>query len=79
MAGGSFPVTKHRKILLYELMADIRQLDKVSTLWPTPATRKIDKSGQRQHPSKKSQDAEEDNHKQDNTEDGPGKNIDEYA
>lgn len=60
-------------------MADIGQLDKISTLWPTAATRKIDKSGQRQHPSKKNQEEEADNHKHDNADDGPGKNIDEYA
>lgn len=60
-------------------MAEIGQFEKISNLWPTSSSRAIEKSGQRKQSSQKEQ---RDNPQQDNrpkAEDGPGKNIDEYA
>lgn len=60
-------------------MSDIARSDKITNLWPAPPSRPIDKSGRH---DKSSQNKQRDKKKQDNhgtKEDGPGKNIDEYA
>ena len=60
-------------------MVDIGTSDKITNLWPAPPSRPIEKSGQKDksppdhHRNKKQKD------KNDIAEDGPGKNIDEYA
>ena len=59
-------------------MVNIGTSDKITNLWPTPPSRPIEKSGQKDNSSKE----EHNNKKQkdkDEVTDGPGKNIDEYA
>ena len=57
-------------------MVDIGTSDKITNLWPTPASRPVEKSGQKE----KSPKDQHRNKKQKNeVEDGLGKNIDEYA
>jgi hypothetical protein len=60
-------------------MAEIGQFDKISTLWPTLPGRSVEKSGQRQQSSKKDQHEKPQQDNKQVNEDGPGKNIDEYA
>ena len=60
-------------------MVDIGTSDKITNLWPVPPSRSIDKSGLNDKSSKNQQ---RNNNKKDRNqakEDGPGKNIDEYA
>ncbi len=59
-------------------MVNIGTSDKITNLWPTPPSRPIEKSGQKE---KSSQDQRRNKKEKDNNEvtDGPGKNIDEYA
>lgn len=59
-------------------MVDIGTSDKITNLWPTPATRSIDKSGLKEK-SKNNQRNKKQKDNDDLKEDGPGKNIDEYA
>jgi len=59
-------------------MVDIATSDKITNLWPSPPSRPIDKSGVKDNSSKH----QKKNNKKDKhevKEDGPGKNIDEYA
>ena len=60
-------------------MVDIGTSDKITNLWPTPPSRPIEKSGLK---DKSSQNQQRNKKQKDNTEvneEGPGKNIDEYA
>ena len=57
-------------------MVDIGTSDKITNLWPTPPSRQVEKSGQKE----KSPKDQHRNKKQKNkVENGPGKNIDEYV
>ena len=57
-------------------MVDIGTSDKITNLWPTPVSRPIEKSGQKE---KSFKDQQQDKKQKDKDEDGPGTNIDEYA
>lgn len=60
-------------------MVDIGTSDKLINLWPSPPSRPIGKSGHKQKSSQEQQQNKK--HKSDSeiTEDGSGKNIDEYV
>lgn len=60
-------------------MVDIGTSDKITNLWPAPPSRPIDKSGLKYNSSKKQQQNKKQKDNNDVKEDGPGKNIDEYA
>lgn len=60
-------------------MAEIGQFEKISNLWPTLSSRAIEKSGQRKQSSNKDQQDNPEQEKRHKAEDGPGKNLDEYA
>jgi len=60
-------------------MVDIGTSDKITNLWPAPPSRPIDKSGLKDKSSKHQQRNNKQKDKTDIKEDGPGKNIDEYA
>ena len=57
-------------------MVNIGTSDKITNLWPAPASRPIEKSGQKE---KSFKDQQQDKKQKDKDEDGPGTNIDEYA
>lgn len=60
-------------------MVDIGTSDKITNLWPTPPSRPIEKPGLK---DKSSQNQQRNKKQKDNTEvteEGPGKNIDEFA
>ena len=60
-------------------MVDIGTSDKITNLWPAPPSRPIDKSGLKDKSSqnhKRNKKQKDQNETKDN---GPGKNIDEYA
>ena len=58
-------------------MVDIGTSDKITNLWPAPASRPIHKSGQKDKSFEDQQ--QQQKKKKDKDEDGPGTNIDEYA
>lgn len=60
-------------------MADIETSDKIINLWPAPPSRPIKKSGRREKPSQNQHGNKKQKDKKKIKEDGPGKNIDEYA
>jgi len=60
-------------------MADIGTSDKITNLWPAPPSRPIDKSGLKNKSSQNQQRKKKQKDKNEIKEDGPGKNIDEYA
>lgn len=60
-------------------MVNIGTSDKIINLWPSPPSRPIEKSGQRQKSSKDQQHNKQQKNKNEIVEDGPGKNIDEYV
>ena len=60
-------------------MVDIGSSDKITNLWPAPPSRPIDKSGLKDKSSKHQQRNTKQKEKNKVKEDGPGKNIDEYA
>ena len=60
-------------------MVDIGTSDKITNLWPAPPTRPIDKSGLKDKSSQNQQRNQKQKDKNEVKEDGPGKNIDEYA
>ena len=78
MARGCFFINEVTNWSLLDAMVDIGTSDKITNLWPTQPSRPVnkatlkDKSSQNQQQKKKQQDKSE-------VEDGPGKNIDEYA
>jgi len=79
MAGGCFFVVKATNKLLNGKMSDIATSDKITNLWPAPPGRPINKSGLREKSSQNQQDKKKQKDKNEAREDGPGKNIDEYA
>lgn len=79
MAGGCFFVVKAAIKLLNGQMSDIATSDKITNLWPAPPSRPIDKSGSRENSSQNQQDKKKHKDTNEVKEDGPGKNIDEYA
>lgn len=60
-------------------MVDIGTSDKITNLWPAPPSRPIDKSGLKDKSSQNHQRKQNKKDKNEVKEDGPGKNIDEYA
>jgi len=60
-------------------MVNIGTSDKITNLWPAPPGRPIEKSGQKKQSSKDQHHNKKQKDKNEITEDGPGKNIDEYA
>lgn len=60
-------------------MVDIGTSDKITNLWPTPPGRPIKKSGLKDPSSKKQQQNKNHKNRDELKDDGPGKNIDEYA
>ncbi len=60
-------------------MVEIGRSDKLTNLWPATPGRAIDPSGAKKHPAKKHQQPKKHNSNKHPDEDGPGKNIDEYA
>ena len=60
-------------------MVDIGSSDKITNLWPAPPSRPVDKSSLKDKQSKHQQDKNKEKDKNEVKEDGPGKNIDEYA
>lgn len=60
-------------------MVDIGTSDKITNLWPAPPSRPIDKSGLKDKSSQNQQRKKKQKDKNEVKEDGPGKNIDEYA
>jgi len=60
-------------------MVDIGTSDKLINLWPARPSRLIDKSGLKDKSSKDQHHNKKKKDKSDIKEDGPGKNIDEYA
>ena len=78
MARGCFFVVEVTEWSLLDEMVDIGTSDKITNLWPTQPSRPItkpglkDKSSQNQQQKQKRKDKNQ-------VEDGPGKNIDEYA
>ncbi len=60
-------------------MVDIGTSDKITNLWPAPPSRPIEKSGLKEKPSQNKQRNQKQKDKNEAKEDGPGKNIDEYA
>lgn len=59
-------------------MVDIGTSDKLINLWPSPPSRPIEKSGQKQK-SFKDQEQKKNSNDNKNEEDGPGNTIDEYV
>lgn len=59
-------------------MVDIGTSDKITNLWPAPPSRPVGKSGLKEQSSKHQQHKKQQD-KNEVIEDGPGKNIDEYA
>ena len=57
-------------------MVDIGTSDKLTNLWPATPSRPIAKPGLK---DKSSQNKQQKQKQQDKNEDGPGKNIDEFA
>ena len=60
-------------------MVDIATSDKITNLWPAPPSRPIDKFGLKDNSSKHQKQNNNKKDKNEIKEDGPGKNIDEYA
>ena len=60
-------------------MVDIGSLDKIINLWPSPASRPIDKYGKRKKSLKDQRHSKKNPKESDIQKDGPGKNIDEYV
>lgn len=60
-------------------MVDIGTSDKITNLWPAPPSRPIDKSGLKDKSSQNQQRNKKQKDQNEVKEDGPGKNIDEYA
>ncbi|MCW8900200.1 MAG: hypothetical protein OQK75_13660 [Gammaproteobacteria bacterium] len=58
-------------------MVDIGTSDKITNLWPAPPSRPVEKSGLKDKSSQHQQRNKK--NKNEVKEDGPGKNIDEYA
>lgn len=59
-------------------MVDIGTSDKINNLWPAPPSRPVNKSGLKEKSSKEHQHRKQKD-KNEVIEDGPEKNIDEYA
>lgn len=57
-------------------MVNIGTSDKITNLWPAPPGRPVEKSGQKENSEK---DQHRNKKQKNEVEDGPGKNIDEYA
>ena len=60
-------------------MVDIGRSDKITNLWPAPPGRPIEKSALKDKSSQNQQRNKKQKDKNEMQEDGPGKNIDEYA
>lgn len=60
-------------------MVDIGTSDKLINLWPTPPSRPIERSGQKQSSLKEHQHNKKEKNENEIVEDGPGTNIDEYV
>ena len=60
-------------------MVDIGTSDKLINLWPSPPSRPIEKSGQKQSSLKDRQHNKKEKNENEVIEDGPGTNIDEYV
>lgn len=60
-------------------MVDIGTSDKLINLWPSPPSRPIEKSGQKQRTLKDKRHNKKEKDENETVEDGPGKNIDEYV
>lgn len=60
-------------------MVDIGTSDKITNLWPAPPSRPIDKSGLKDKSSQNHKRNKKHKDQNKTKEDGPGKNIDEYA
>ena len=60
-------------------MVDIGTSDKLINLWPSPASRTIEKSAQKKNSSKQQQHNKDNKTNNKVLKDGPGKNIDEYV
>ena len=59
-------------------MVDIGTSDKITNLWPTQPSRPVNKAGLKDKSSQQKQQRQKQKDKN-QAEDGPGKNIDEYA
>ena len=57
-------------------MVNIGTSDKITNLWPATPGRPVEKSGQKENSEK---DQHRNKKQKNEVEDGPGKNIDEYA
>ena len=79
MAGRCFFITEVMSQPVIGEMSDIARSEKITNLWPTPPSRPIDKSGLRDKSSQNQQRNKKKQDKNGTNEDGPGKNIDEYA
>lgn len=60
-------------------MVDIGTSDKLINLWPSPPSRPIEKSGQKQRSLKDNQHKKKENNENEVIEDVPGTIIDEYV
>ena len=79
MARGCFFVVEVTEWSLLDEMVDIGTSDKITNLWPTQPSRPITKPGLKDKSSQNQQQKQKRKDKNEVTEDGPGKNIDEYA
>jgi len=78
MARGCFFINEVTNRALLDDMVDIGTSDKITNLWPAPPSKPVSKTGLK---DKSSQNQQQKQKRKDKTEveDGPGKNIDEYA
>lgn len=60
-------------------MVDIGTSDKITNLWPAPPGRPVEKSGLKDKSPQNQQRNKKQKDKNEVKEEGPGKNIDEYA
>jgi len=60
-------------------MSGISTSDKITNLWPATSTRRTGKSGSRKNSSNNNRDKKSKDENEEVVEEGPGKNIDEYA
>ena len=60
-------------------MVNIGSSDKITNLWPAPPSRRIDKAGHKKKPLQDQSHNQQQKDQEDITEEGPGKNIDEFV
>lgn len=60
-------------------MVNIGSSDKITNLWPAPPSRPIDKVGHKKKPLKDQSHDRQQKDEEEITEEGPGKNIDEFV